>query len=558
MSKVLTRLRVLLFFVAVLATLEFPLNALAEQQVTLQSGAVLVGQLTMDGENLVLDIDGAKLRVPFRDVATVTSTKTNSGNQAQRLLLKGLEAQLLFDSDQRALGLFAEAYRLSPEDVGVAFWHARSLAGAGYGKAASEVLQPRREEIAAAYPSMVDRLATLIELRLALEMLPAALLKRIDQIDTSISYGSPLNHSESDFFAIYFQLVDQNGKPIAKSAFRVHDGGQNENLESFAKGYHLYTFNRRRSRNSQPSRVEVLQVGLANKPFEFQASRNEVKNSGVFTVRRFTEEDRQKIDALIVDSQGKPLAGATVTFSPYRSRNRNHKTPVIKTDDTGHASAKLYPGQYNCTVTAEGYTRGAKRIEVLHEKQDSTPIKMKIYRQIATTVKVVWRSWPMLSPYGQDFPEETVAHGETQLHTGALVPNNNQSDPNGGIRWMTLVQSADRMKLLFHEQPTQRQPNLSVRSTWVGCLTDTSKTSAFDAIDLKKLDEFKERVKFPHPNLGGRHGRQPAVAVPVEKGAIYLGRISAQNPQTGQPALVEFKLLFVEVSDPHKSKPLEP
>ncbi len=562
---------ILSLLLVLLAILGVPLNAAAEQQVVLQSGAVLVGQLTMDGENLVLEVDGAKLQVPLSSVVTVALVKANSGNQAQGLLLKGLEAQLLFDGDKRALGLLAEAYRVAPEDGGVAFWYARSLVMAGFGKAANEVLQSRREAIALAYPVMVDKLATQIEKRLVLEKLPAALIKRIDQIEASASRGASPN-AESDFYATYFQLIDQNSKPIAKSAFRVQgNGGQNESLESFADGYHLYTFNRRRSYNSQPCRVEISQAELAKESFEFPGARNGVENAGVFTVRRFTEEDHRKVSVLVVDPQGKPLADAVVTFSPNRSSRRTAKTPPVKTDDTGHASASLYPGHYNCTVTSKGYTRGTKQLEVLHEKKDPLSIEIKIYHALEATVKVAWRLRSIQLPRGGDHPAEAIVHGETELHTGSGGPSIPHNNRYGVVHWLRLTQIKDRMQLSFYEQHTGHPFVAGLDSVWFGRLenvvkasegtnkdakedTATSAAEEFEAINLESLDELKSKATLPSPNLGRVPHSQPAAVVPAEKGAIYLGRIVTRNPQTGQPALVEFKVLVVEASDPPKSE----
>jgi hypothetical protein len=45
--------------------------ALGEQQVKLQSGTTLVGDVTMNGATLVVDVDGAKIEVPFKEVASV-------------------------------------------------------------------------------------------------------------------------------------------------------------------------------------------------------------------------------------------------------------------------------------------------------------------------------------------------------------------------------------------------------------------------------------------------------------------------------------------------------
>ena len=190
-------------------------TAHGEQQVKLQNGATLIGNVSMEGANLVVDIDGAKIEVPFKDVAAVTSAKAGGSNQAEQLLFKGLEAQLLSEGEKKELGLLAEAYRLAPENPHVAFWYARSLANAGNGKAASEVFEPRREAIVAAYPGIADRLASQIEQRLIYEKLPAPLLKRLDEIAAAAEHANPIG-AEKTAYAAYFRLVDQADEPIEK------------------------------------------------------------------------------------------------------------------------------------------------------------------------------------------------------------------------------------------------------------------------------------------------------------------------------------------------------
>jgi hypothetical protein len=131
-------------------------EAAAEQQITLQSGATLVGKVSMEGDQVAIDVDGAKLHFPLNKVATVTSVAADSSRQAERLLFKGLETQLLYDGQQKEIGLIAEAHRLAPDDVRMVYWYARSLANAGMGKAAREAFVPHRDEIAAAYPGLAD------------------------------------------------------------------------------------------------------------------------------------------------------------------------------------------------------------------------------------------------------------------------------------------------------------------------------------------------------------------------------------------------------------------
>ena len=85
--------------------------AMGQQQVKLQSGATLVGNATLEGANLVVDVDGAKIAVPFKDVASVTPATADEAKRAQQLLVRGLESQILSEREDKDLSLLAEAYR---------------------------------------------------------------------------------------------------------------------------------------------------------------------------------------------------------------------------------------------------------------------------------------------------------------------------------------------------------------------------------------------------------------------------------------------------------------
>ncbi len=210
--------RLLLSIVSSLAVLASAQIAVADQQVTLESGTVLVGQLSMDGRDLIVNIEGAELRVSLRDVAEVTAVGANSNKQSQRFLLKSLETGLLLGDEKRGLGLLAEAHRLSPDDSRIAFWYARSLVAEGNGKAANNVFNPSRKAIEKAYPGNAQHLVNQIQKRLALESLPEKLLQRIDQFSTSGPANSRLL-IDNDFYAAYFQVIDQNSKPIRYQRF---------------------------------------------------------------------------------------------------------------------------------------------------------------------------------------------------------------------------------------------------------------------------------------------------------------------------------------------------
>ena len=532
-------------------------TACAEQQVTLQTGATLVGNVSIEGAELVVDVDGAKLRVPLKEVATVTSASTDASNQAQRLLFKGLEAQLLSGGEEQEVGLLAEAHRLAPDDPHVAYWYARSLANAGFGKGANQVFQPRRAAIEAAYPGIADRLAKQIEERLAVESLPAALVKRLDQIAAAGDRAGAVV-AEKNAYATYFQLVDQTNEPIDRSAFQIQCSGENEKLESFPEGYYLFTFFRRPSFGDDACRLEVSQPGLVSKTFEFQGTVNGVENAGVLRVKRLTEAERRSVVVNVVDEEGKPLAGAKVAFSTRGRFSGQEGVSPVTTSADGQAELSLFPNTYNCQISLEGFSPVNESVTAATDAKQPLKVKVKLYRAITATIKVVWRARLAFNP-GEPGRGDAVTTGEFEQHIGTESDNGFRGGPYGPP-WVRLMQNGKVVQLQFMEQMYFPQP--SSDATWVGRMkvdgvnilesaTNAAAAAArFEKIDLSKLDEIKDQLKLPRFNLGGMPGRTSPVTLPVEADAIYVGKINSRDPQTGRPAQLEFKILVTELSTP--------
>ena len=59
-------------------------HAMAEVEVTLKSGASLVGNVTVDGADAVVKIDNSELRVPLAEIDSITSVDAGPERQARR------------------------------------------------------------------------------------------------------------------------------------------------------------------------------------------------------------------------------------------------------------------------------------------------------------------------------------------------------------------------------------------------------------------------------------------------------------------------------------------
>jgi len=540
--------------------LSLALTANAEQQVTLRNGTTMVGNVSNEGADLVVDVDGAKLKVPFADVQSVASLKSGDGNQAQRLLYRALEAQLLSDGENKELGLLAEAYQLAPDDPRIAFWYARGLADAGFGNGAAEVFDPHDVTIAAAYPGAADRLERAIQQRMAYEKLPPKLLKRLDQIAAAAKLKSPLPAEKSSCSA-YFRLVDQADKPIERSAFRINCHGEDENLESFDDGYYLFTYMRRNHFGNNPCTLDVSQPGLATETFRFDGSVLEAEDLGVLRVQRMTDADRRPVVVKVVDAEGKPLSGAKVVFTPISSQGGRDGEPPVATNAEGEAKVKLYPNRYSSQINLKEYYPASQTIELPSGGAEPTNIDAKLHLAISATIKVAWRAKLGGHPGMPQFQNDAVTTGDFEQIAG---PREAGGPPAGGgpfgPAWVRLVQEGDEMKLQFQDQmhfaPGAGPPSWVAR---LGRSKEQAEDAAknldadrelFELLDLKDLDLLESEVKLERTSLGGMPGRMQPVSVPLERGDIYVGRINGRDMHTGRPAVIEFKILASELFRP--------
>lgn len=529
---------------------------MGQQQVKLQSGTTLIGNVTLDGANLVVDVDGAKIAVPFKDVASVTPATVDEAKRAQQLLVRGLESQILSDREDENQSLLAEAYRLAPEDPQIAFWYARSLVNSGYGQAAHDVFEPRQEAIVVAYPGVGNRLADQINERLALEELPAPLVKRLDAIAAAVDRGGGAP-SETTQFAAYFQLVDQADEPIDRSAFRVDCNGESENLESYADGYYLYTFSRRQGYGSNPCRLVITKPELIGDGVEFNGGTRGAENVGVIRVKRLSDTDRRPVVVKVIDPAGKPLASATVTFNAIGRSGGQEAGPPMTTTAEGTAKLKLFPNDYICQVSLKDYSPSSQKVVVPADEKQAVTVDVTLYRAISAAIKVEWRSKMAVQPGMPQFPNDAVTMGTFDQHIG---PDGAGGFVAGqfGPPWVRLVQDGDAVRLQFTEQMNFPQAGMSWVGRWKGAADDAKRhgenteddAEVFDMLDLAQLDDIKNQMELERTNFGGMPGRVAPVSLPVEVGDIYLGRLSSRDPQTGRPAMLEFKILATELKRP--------
>jgi hypothetical protein len=550
---------------------------LAEIEVTLKSGASLVGKVKIDGAEAVVTVGDSDLRVPLAEVDSITSIDAGPERQARQLLLSALEARLSKDGATEVVGLLAEASRLAPDDPNVAYWYANSLAEGGYGQAASDVLTKKRELIAKAYPGLVDQLAERIKKRVDMERMPPALVERLDTLNATI--GKQPENAEQRQMAAVFSIVDQDGAPIDRADFDLQCNGQDANVEAFDDGYYLYTFNRHRNNNDEPFYLDVTRHGLESKVFDITASSNRVKDAGKLVVKRYGDDEKRPFHVAVANAKGEPVIGAQVSLQAMSSRgNMSNQTLTGETNGEGKAEIPAFPGKYHYRVNLQGYNAVSGNRELASNATDADELKLEIYPSILATVRLAWQS---AMPQGGG-----STTGESTLDVGSGVQPQNVygQDP---APWLRAVQVKDRLTLQFIDSPYGFQGPFGGES-WVRVagskadLEDGAASNAkaptsdspeappaeadpnakpgpqaeatlgleeFNDLNLDDIDDLKDKLKRPR-NLGGgeQRGPRPPVVLAAETGKIYVGQLQHRDMRSGQPVQLSYKVFVEELT----------
>ncbi|BBO35088.1 carboxypeptidase-like regulatory domain-containing protein [Lacipirellula parvula] len=512
--------------------------ALAQQQVRLKSGGVLLGAAAVEGAEAVVQVGDSTMRVPLADISEIAAVPQAEEPQPQRLLRTALEAKILNGADKEVVGLLAEAARLAPEDPQVLFWYATSLLDAGYGQAAHEALEPHLAAVRKAYPGAADRLAVRIEQRLKIDRLPVELVERLDQLAED-PHGGRANNGDREQIANFaiFRVVDQHDEPVSMTQNSIQGGGNNERLESFSEGYNLFYFFNYPGNRSQPVQLVVNQSGLRPQEIELSVATSIYSSPQELKVHRYVEEDKRDVKIRVVDQADKPIEGAQVTLvggDRYGGGRNSHVS--TETDADGNATVKLFPGQYQLMAAAAGYVSGGSRINLSVEGDAGKLQTVKLFPLVNADVRIGWQ-WIPTQGGGP-------TSGETMLPwTGGVNYDGNNRSP---LHMLRLDQMRDELFVAFMVQPmdaSSRQMRRGVDLHQMDVDGDSAAAQKeFAAFDLGDLSD-REKLKAKWRPLAVAPGR-PQSRFGVTFGEIYAGKFFTQDPQTGQPGEMRFKILL--------------
>lgn len=538
---------------------------LAEVEVTLKSGATLVGQVKIDGADAVVTIDNSEVRVPLSEVDTIGSAADSPERQSHRLLLTALSARKTKDGGTEAIGLLAEAARLAPNDPHVAYWYASSLADAGFGQAANEILTKQREAVAKAYPGMIGQLESRIKRRVEMEKMPAGVIERFDALSAELAGQSP--NAEQRQLAVLFRLVDQQGVPIERDDFEIQCNGHETNLEPFEDGYFIYLFKQSRGNGDQQCRLEVMRPGLEAKNFQFQGSSSQVGTAGTLVAKRYGEEARQPFRVTVSDSSGQPVVGARISLNPVSSGgNTSEHSLSGETDAEGKAEILAFPMKYSYRVSSQSFNPAGGAVEIRAAGGEPSEVKAQLYRAIQATIRLAWKSTSMQGG--------GTTSGEATLQVSSDGPPPHQYGQND-TNWIRPIQQKDRLTVQFVDNAFGFGGPFGVSDAWVRVVPaekaekeaegegekddaegeskqdepKPTRLEEFNGLDLEEIDKLKS--KLPQPRLlgGGQPtGPRPPMVLEAEAGAIFVGRVLNRDMRTGQPIQLAFKAFVEEMA----------
>lgn len=521
----------------------------AQQQVWLKSGARIVGEAKVQGDNVVVRVGESTITTPLGDVAEIAATPIAAETVQRRLLTAALEAKILQGTTAVVTGILGEAYRIDPDDPQIAFWYATSLMDGGHGKAANEVLQSQGSAIARMFPGDFDRLATRIYDRMAFEKLPSDLIQRIDEIN-SPSAGEQCRRNQPLRYYALFHLVDQFDRGVQRKSVYVNCNGVDKELEAFRNGYFLFSFTRNHDSENPPCRVSLVEIGVKDAEFELQAVAGGVRGKPVEMVaHRFEPSELRPIRVIVKNRDGQPIRNATVVLELASRRGLgNRGKEQRQVDSSGVVQFEAYPLDQLIHVEAPGYKQASERIQLADAPAAEIERTVRLYPEVTASIQVVWM-WRSDAVGDHASGEALITAGKVQQP---------YEDPHWIRNSIRAAQHANRLAINFGFSPmggfeTRTGEKFWLRQIEVESHGDNILAEAvrerFEAIDLKKIDEVRTATDAIEaswlPGQSAMHSQLTG-----NPGTIYVGKLPHTHVQSRQPGTLIFKVMVDESTGP--------
>ncbi len=534
--------RVLSSWFLLLATLAAA-DLRADQVVVLRSGAELVGQVSSEGDDVVVRIGAGTLRVPLAEVARIAEEGHDGGDdadRAQRLLIRWLETQAAKEDTAAEPGFLEEAYRLAPNDARIAYWYAKSLVGAGQGRLAKGVLDDHYAAVEEQYPSQAPDLRRRIAKRCELEQRPRPFVKRYDQLNAQLASGAALPGDEV-LLAAAFRLVDQKGDAVPEQSLTL--SSSDTKLEVFADGWFLCSYMARRSSRRETVELRLTDPAYDAKEYKFSGGEDHVRDLGELRAERRGDKDLVKTAFQVLSVEGDPVESARIFIRPSQSAGTEAQTVQLVTTSDGAAAADLFPGVYVVNVYRDGYVPDPQTLRV--KPGHSQPIEVRLQPAINGSVRVVWR---IIDPAHKE-ADGKEGDGDDQVMNLPFI-NGQLAHMGFPSTWLNVRQTKEGLFFFVADQRMMYRPPTMQAGAPDESWTRIAKKKEFDEVELVDLTSLKESGEKPQPA-----SVEPGRTVPpnlnvtplvLQPGAIYCGQTPIMVPGAGPPRVqtLRYKLIF--------------
>ncbi|MCO6042711.1 carboxypeptidase-like regulatory domain-containing protein [Aeoliella sp. ICT_H6.2] len=522
---------------AIVSTGTIP-QAIAEQRITLKTGAIIVGDVDLEGDQLKIDVDGSKMTLSMSEVISVTPATLSDSTQASHFLEFALERSDTNEERRLSVKLLAEAYRLQPKNPQIAFWYADALADVTLGKQAEQVLSVDRETTLAAYPLLAASLEEKIKKAMAIQQLPEDLRNRLDAIEHRQAQltEESRNARNTRFYAL-FRVIDQFGNPVERESFSLTSTRIREDLEAFDDGYYLFTYEQHTGHGrSQECKLAVVMPGYRQEQHSIRGGVYSVHDNGDIILHRFSDEEKRRVEVVVTDANDQPLsnAGLQLSWSGYRS-NQVVDTTAISTDSDGKAAIQLFPfDRYSITANAPGYIRANGRFAVTSDEDQMDPITLTLYRGLRASVTLA-----IADNESANRPRSSTI----DRPRSSTIEWSADSRPGYGPGWLHFSQHEDELRLSLSMNPSSYP--IGRNDYRLYRLQGQKSGTTFGDIDLTNLDSLPQGALDLSPEFNG--GRPP-VAEGLKEGDIFFGSLQAVDRPSGEPDHIVFKLRIDSLS----------
>jgi hypothetical protein len=154
--------------------------------------------------------------------------------------------------------------------------------------------------------------------------------------------------------------------------------------------------------------LTVSGPGLKSQTFDLPASSVMVADAGRFEVKRYIDSEMVTRTFLVLNENDKPIPGANIHLS-IDSRGPQPTEKAI-TDESGRATIKQFPLEYQYLVENHGYLRDHGKV-AFREGIPSDEIVVKLFPLMNAKARIAWVSQLLQGPTASTNGESVLTLG---------------------------------------------------------------------------------------------------------------------------------------------------